>query len=716
MFRSTGRRCVFALISGAMLVAVATAGAADVKDPTEIIRSLAPLEYLPEHSGGFRRPAIDLTIPFALNSAKLKHQARAQLQALGEALASEKLRGRAIEIAGHTDSTGPADYNRRLSERRAQAVADFLVTEFGFDAARFRVVGHGEDEPKNPLLPGAAQNRRVEISVIAGSIGKATAASASEHASVPARYKMSATSGIDLRTQPAAAEALKAKAGRDGSVRIIVGLAALGALPDVESGWQNLNDHIRGLQNRALNSLGWVNFNDLVRFDYTPAMAMSVDSNRLDELLTSNAVTQVFEDARNTFSLSRSGTIIGLGSGEGAPRYGEGVSVAIIDTGVDGDHPFLSGRVIAEACFSFSGQTEGTIFHSACPSGEEQEFGAGAARPCALERGCDHGTHVAGIVAGAGDAFTGVAAAADIVAVQVSTIIESEDCGEAGFCASPFDSNIIRALEWVYRNREQYRIAAVNLSLGSGSYRERCDYSPLGRIFLLLRQAGVVAVASSGNSGFENSMGSPACLSEVVSVGATTYADTVAPFSNSSAYLDFLAPGTSQPPFGRQSGILSSVPGNLFERVNGTSMAAPHVAGAFAALKSAVPNATVDEMIEAVRQSGQPVQDSRTGLTRPRLRVDAAIETLRLMVSLRPVEPKPELQPEPKTEVKPEPEPKSEAKPEPEPKTEAKPEPEPEPEPKSEAPPARDRERDNIGGIIIEQGRDAVGADGAIEW
>ena len=86
------------------------------------------------------------------------------------------------------------------------------------------------------------------------------------------------------------------------------------------------------------------------------------------------------------------------------------------------------------------------------------------------------------------------------------------------------------------------------------------------------------------------------------------------------------------------------------------------------------------------------------------------------MVSLRPVEPKPELQPEPKTEVKPEPEPKSEAKPEPEPKTEAKPEPEPEPEPKSEAPPARDRERDNIGGIIIEQGRDAVGADGAIEW
>jgi hypothetical protein len=96
------------------------------------------------------------------------------------------------------------------------------------------------------------------------------------------------------------------------------------------------------------------------------------------------------------------------------------------------------------------------------------------------------------------------------------------------------------------------------------------------------------------------------------------------------------------------------------------------------------------------------VQDSRNGLTRPRIRVDAAIETLRLMVSLRPVEPKPELQPEPKTEVKPEPEPKSEAK--------------PEPEPKSEAPPARDRERDNIGGIIIEQGRDAVGADGAIEW
>ena len=89
MLRSTYRRSVFAVISGALLIAAATAGATDQKDPTEILRSLAPIEYLPHHSG-IRGPAIDLSIPFALGSAELKPEGRAQLRALGEALASDK--------------------------------------------------------------------------------------------------------------------------------------------------------------------------------------------------------------------------------------------------------------------------------------------------------------------------------------------------------------------------------------------------------------------------------------------------------------------------------------------------------------------------------------------------------------------------------------------------------------------------------------------------
>ena len=427
MLRWSYRRSLFAVISGALLMIAVTAGATDLKDPTEIIRSLAPIEYLPHHSG-IRGPAIDLSIPFALGSAELKPEGRAQLRALGEALASEKLKGQKIEIAGHTDASGDAEFNRGLSERRAQAVKDFLINRFGFSRERFSVVGYGEDELKNPLLPRASENRRVEISVLTGN--------ASPRSSAPARQQqLSATGGFDLRTEPAAAEALRDRAERDGSVGVIVGLAAANASSEdlreitESSGWQNLNNHIHGLQSRAMDRLGWANFNDLVRFDYTPAMAMRVNGNQLEELLTSNAVMQVYEDGQNTFSLSRSGPLVGVQSGEQATHLGGGVSVAVIDSGVDGSHPFLNNKLIAEACFSGKYQDEQVRFYSACPSGEEVEIGTGAARPCLKTKFmCGHGTHVAGIVAGAGDTFSGVAAAADIVAVQAFVIMEGGHC------------------------------------------------------------------------------------------------------------------------------------------------------------------------------------------------------------------------------------------------------------------------------------------------
>ncbi len=121
-------------------------------------------------------------------------------------------------------------------------------------------------------------------------------------------------------------------------------------------------------------------------------------------------------------------------------------------------------------------------------------------------------------------------------------------------------------------------------------------------------------------------------------------------------------------------------------------MAAPHVAGAFAALKSAAPKATVIEMIEAVRQTGFSVLDPRNGRSQPRIRVDKAIEKLRQIVATRPAKPAPK--PEPKAE------------PTPKPKIEAKPTPKLEPAPKSE----------NIDGIRIESDPAVVGEDGKIEW
>ena len=163
----TARHLLAACSSGILLFAVSTGNASDsVKDPNAIIRALAPIEYLPEHQGRKPRPAINLDIRFALNKAALAPEAKAQLDALGQALLSAKLKGKLIEIAGHTDATGPAAYNEALSLRRAEAVVAYLKSQFGIKPARLSVAGHGEERLKNSLAPESGVNRRVEISVV----------------------------------------------------------------------------------------------------------------------------------------------------------------------------------------------------------------------------------------------------------------------------------------------------------------------------------------------------------------------------------------------------------------------------------------------------------------------------------------------------------------------------------------------------------------------
>jgi uncharacterized repeat protein (TIGR02543 family) len=136
-------------------------------------------------------------------------------------------------------------------------------------------------------------------------------------------------------------------------------------------------------------------------------------------------------------------------------------------------------------------------------------------------------------------------------------------------------------------------------------------------------------VVASGNDGWKDGLPSPACASAAVSVGAvsdsnwgpcwgdTTATDKVACYSNTSNSLSLLAPG---------SAITSSVPGKRFETWHGTSMAAPHVAGAFGVLRQKVPEATVDQLLEALQTSGMRVTDSRIpAITTPRIDVDAAL-------------------------------------------------------------------------------------------
>jgi len=147
------------IVAGAVLVA-AFAGAAQASEPVSssyILEKLAPI------TGEEEGRSIDLDITFDLGSARLSKEAVRQLEALGQALTSAQLANARIGIYGHTDASGRAVHNKKLSEDRAASVKAYLVATFKIDAGRLFTAGYGEEKLKNAAAPNAAENRRVQI-------------------------------------------------------------------------------------------------------------------------------------------------------------------------------------------------------------------------------------------------------------------------------------------------------------------------------------------------------------------------------------------------------------------------------------------------------------------------------------------------------------------------------------------------------------------------
>jgi hypothetical protein len=225
---------------------------------------------------------------------------------------------------------------------------------------------------------------------------------------------------------------------------------------------------------------------------------------------------------------------------------------------------------------------------------------------------------VAGIAAGDGNGTSniGVARDANIIAIQVFTLFTDLDG------AYTYSSDQISGLERVHALRNDFNIAAVNMSLGGGQYNSPCNSDPRKAIIDTLRADGIATIVASGNDYFRDSISAPACISSAISVGATTDFDTVASFSNIASFIDLLAPGVS---------ITSSVPGGGTTAWSGTSMATPHVAGAWAVVKSYKPDATIDEVLAVFKSTGTLVDDNRPDGTVqdiPRIHVDLAINAL----------------------------------------------------------------------------------------
>lgn len=423
---------------------------------------------------------------------------------------------------------------------------------------------------------------------------------------------------------------LHLKAQQQGMVRIIVGVKAnhqpegeLASLQAVEE----QRAAIAQAQQSFLEHLASYNPDTVKRFETIPFLALEVDQAMLERIRDFEEIVSIEEDALMKPTLAESAQIIGATAAWARGFSGSGQTIAILDTGVDKAHFFLTGKVVSEACYS----TNSSVFNSnsVCPNGATETTAIGSGINCSSNiRGCDHGTHVAGIAAGRGSSFSGIARDANLISIQVfSRFNSNSDCDGAAPCVLSYVSDQVKGLERVYALRNSFNIAAVNMSLGGGRFVSQCDADHPATTAAInnLRSVGIATVIASGNDGFTNAVGAPACISSAISVGSTNDGgaagdiDTISNFSNSATFLNLLAPGNS---------INSSVPNNRFLNFSGTSMAAPHAAGAFAVLRSAAPNTSVTQILSALTSTGKSVTDARNGIVKPRIRIDASLDAL----------------------------------------------------------------------------------------
>lgn len=423
---------------------------------------------------------------------------------------------------------------------------------------------------------------------------------------------------------------LVARIAAEGRARVIVGLRTTfvpeGDLADasVDAQRGRIARIADGLEVELAGSDAGV----IERLETLSSVVVEVGPSGLDRLLRSARVRSVEADLPFSISMAESLGVIGADLLHQAGVDGSGTAVAIIDTGVDRSHPFFAGRIVAEACFS----TDAGGRQSLCPDGSSQQIGAGAGVNCAFDTSssCPHGTFVAGVAAGAytTDGMSsllgladGVAKGADIVAIQTFHLAGCP----AGTCLLASLSDILAALDHVALLVDALagttRLVAVNLSLGGGRYSSTCDgqFPSAAAAVANLASKGVAVIAASGNDGYVDSLSFPACLSGTVAVGSTSNADQVASTSNAHpTMLDLLAPGVD---------IVSTYPGGRNFRASGTSVAAPHVAGAWALLSSMRPDDGPANILAALKAEGVPVLDTRAGAqySHPRLALAAFV-------------------------------------------------------------------------------------------
>ncbi|GAA3896666.1 S8 family serine peptidase [Streptomyces gulbargensis] len=310
-------------------------------------------------------------------------------------------------------------------------------------------------------------------------------------------------------------------------------------------------------------------------------------------------IAAVWLDGVRTASLDRGTRQIGADRAWESGYTGTGVRIAVLDTGVDKTHDDLSTRVVAEKNFSDSPDTADRV---------------------------GHGTHVASIAAGtgakSGGRYRGVAPGAELISGKV---LDDDGHGD--------DSSVLAGMEWAAAEGAD----VVNLSLGGP---DSPGTDPLeATVDRLSAEKGILFVVAAGNEGEAgaSTIGSPGSADAALTVGAVDHEDRMAPFSSTGPRVgdgavkpDVTAPGVAVAAAAAPGSTLDSRPDAVrpapgYLRLDGTSMATPHVAGAAALLKQRHPDWTAGELKGALVATAEDGGHTAFQQGSGRIRADRAL-------------------------------------------------------------------------------------------
>ncbi|MEM7586894.1 MAG: S8 family serine peptidase [Acidobacteriota bacterium] len=405
------------------------------------------------------------------------------------------------------------------------------------------------------------------------------------------------------------------KAAMESTVRIDVHLqnfeksAAHRRALKTKAGLERRKSKVQAAQERVFTEMqglyGLDRFQLKRRFESFYGFTADADYRAVAALAELDSVVEISYAERPEFDDAEALTLTNTGAAHALGHTGLGVTVAVIDGGINYTHYAFGG---------YSTFPNAKVIGGVDLANEDDD-------PLADCNGDYHGTPVASIVAGNGGGITGAAPEATLVHIKI-----------ADSCTSTYGT-IPGAIDWVISNHQSLGIDIVTMSLSwDVEYSDYCD-SIFGSGFRTKLQTlydlDIHFFSSASNDGNKAGIASPSCSSHITSVGAvfdsdigshsygslctdsTTSGDLVPCYSNSAEILDLLGPA--------ECAKAARTTGTTWSCFGGTSSATPFVAGVAATVLEAQPSLTREGLIFALKDGGTDVTDPGNGVTNPRV-------------------------------------------------------------------------------------------------